>query len=121
MERHRSFTALACSEPPQVHAHSSQKLLVTHVEELGIVEAASDTTIYRMLKKSDVKPHYIRYRMIPPKPNTALVVTMENVLDVYTRPHDPTRPLVCLDETSKKLIRDVARTFARRFGVRGAG
>jgi hypothetical protein len=29
---------------------------------------------------------------------------MEDVLDVYTRPHDEGRPLVCLDETSKQLI-----------------
>lgn len=29
---------------------------------------------------------------------------MEDVLAVYTRPHDPARPLVCLDETSKQLI-----------------
>ena len=29
---------------------------------------------------------------------------MEDVLDVYTRPFDPSRPLVCLDETSKQLI-----------------
>ena len=29
---------------------------------------------------------------------------MEDVLDVYTRPHDPVRPLVCLDETSKQLV-----------------
>jgi transposase len=29
---------------------------------------------------------------------------MEDVLDVYTRPHDESRPLVCLDETSKQLI-----------------
>src|SRR6185295_13623158 len=29
---------------------------------------------------------------------------MEDVLAVYTRPHDPHRPLVCLDETSKQLI-----------------
>ncbi len=28
---------------------------------------------------------------------------MEDVLAVYTRPHDPDRPLVCLDETSKQL------------------
>ena len=26
---------------------------------------------------------------------------MEDVLAVYTRPHDPAHPLVCLDETSK--------------------
>ena len=29
---------------------------------------------------------------------------MEDVLEVYQRPHDPTRPVVCLDETSKQLI-----------------
>jgi DDE superfamily endonuclease len=29
---------------------------------------------------------------------------MEDVLDVYTRPHEKSRPLVCLDETSKQLI-----------------
>jgi hypothetical protein len=29
---------------------------------------------------------------------------MEDVLSVYTRPRDPDRPVVCLDETSKQLI-----------------
>ena len=29
---------------------------------------------------------------------------MEDVLDVYTRPYDPRRPQVCLDETSKQLV-----------------
>jgi len=29
---------------------------------------------------------------------------MEDVLEVYTRPHDPDFPVVCLDETSKQLI-----------------
>lgn len=29
---------------------------------------------------------------------------MEDVLEVYHRPHDPARPLVCLDEASKQLI-----------------
>jgi hypothetical protein len=29
---------------------------------------------------------------------------MEDVLEVYKRPHDPDHPLVCLDETSKQLI-----------------
>lgn len=31
---------------------------------------------------------------------------MEDVLEVYHRPHDPTRPVVCLDETSKQLIKE---------------
>ena len=42
--------------------------------------------------------------MIPPKANSAFVAAMEDVLAVYTRPHDPDRPLVCLDETSKQLV-----------------
>jgi hypothetical protein len=42
--------------------------------------------------------------VIPPKANAAFVAAMEDVLEVYTRPHDPSRPLVCLDETSKQLL-----------------
>ena len=33
---------------------------------------------------------------------------MEDVLGVYTRPYDPRRPQVCLDETSRQLLGDVA-------------
>ena len=29
---------------------------------------------------------------------------MEDVLDVYQRPYDPSRPVVCIDETNKQLI-----------------
>lgn len=29
---------------------------------------------------------------------------MENVLAIYQRPHDPQRPLVCLDEAAKQLV-----------------
>ncbi len=32
---------------------------------------------------------------------------MEDVLDVYQRPEDPARPLVCLDETSRQLLGEV--------------
>ena len=31
---------------------------------------------------------------------------MEDVLDVYTRPLDPDYPVVCLDETSKQLVKE---------------
>jgi DDE superfamily endonuclease len=42
--------------------------------------------------------------VIAPEASAAFVANMEDVLDVYQRPHDPKRPLVCLDETSKQLI-----------------
>ena len=53
-------------------------------------------------QKYDLEPHLKEYRFIPPKQNAAFVASMEDVLGVYTRPHDPARPLVCLDETSKQ-------------------
>jgi hypothetical protein len=34
---------------------------------------------------------------------------MEDVLEVYHRPYDPKRPLVCLDEASRQLIGEVAQ------------
>jgi len=42
--------------------------------------------------------------VIPPDANAAFVAAMEDVLEVYQRPHDPAHPVVCLDETSKQLV-----------------
>jgi len=41
---------------------------------------------------------------IPPKANAAFVCQMEDVLDVYKRPHDPNCPQLCLDEMPKQLL-----------------
>ena len=54
--------------------------------------------------------------MIPPDANAAFVATMEDVLEVYQRPHDPQRPLVCLDETSKQLIIDTRASIPAKPG-----
>jgi hypothetical protein len=37
--------------------------------------------------------------VIPPKENAAFVASMEDVIEVYHRPRDAAKPLVCLDET----------------------
>lgn len=44
---------------------------------------------------------------IPPKGSAEFVYHMEDILNVYHRPYDPRRPVVCLDETSKQLIGEV--------------
>jgi hypothetical protein len=43
---------------------------------------------------------------IPPERNAEFVCAMENVLEVYKRPRDPERPVVCMDEKPKQLIRE---------------
>lgn len=57
-------------------------------------------------KKNALKPWQQRQWVIPPQANAAFVCAMEDVLEVYTRPYDPQRPQVCLDETSKQLVAD---------------
>jgi hypothetical protein len=41
---------------------------------------------------------------------------MEDVLEVYQRPHDPTCPVVCVDETSKQLIAETRLPIAAKPG-----
>jgi hypothetical protein len=41
---------------------------------------------------------------------------MEDILDVYQRPCDPQRPLVCLDETSKQLTAETRVAIAAKPG-----
>ncbi|MGC2686210.1 MAG: IS630 family transposase [Pseudolabrys sp.] len=98
------LTALACSEPPKGRARWTLRLLEYKVVELNIVGRVSDNTIGRTLKKTFLKPHLKEQWVIPPDANAAFVAGMEDVLEVYHRPHDPDRPVVCLDETSKQLI-----------------
>ena len=39
--------------------------------------------------------------------NGEFVAVMEDVLDLYAEPYDPSRPVVCFDETSTQLLADV--------------
>src|SRR5947208_16615681 len=57
--------------------------------------------------KNALKPWLRRMWCIPPAADGAFVAAMEDVLEVYTRPIDPKRPLVCLDEASKQLVGEV--------------
>jgi hypothetical protein len=44
---------------------------------------------------------------IAPESNAEFVAAMEDVLEVYHRPYDEKRPLVCLDEASRQLIGEI--------------
>jgi len=46
--------------------------------------------------------------VIPPKADAEFVAAMEDVLEVYHRPYDEKRPMICLDEASKQLVGEVA-------------
>ena len=54
--------------------------------------------------------------MLPPKANAVFVAAMEDVLEVYHRPYDGQRPVVCCDEASKQLVADVQPSLPVRPG-----
>ena len=49
---------------------------------------------------------------MPPEHDADFVCAMEDVLEVYQRPYDPQRPVVCFDEQSKQLIRETRQPIA---------
>lgn len=53
---------------------------------------------------------------IPPEADAEFVCAMENVLEVYKRPYDPRRPVICLDEKSKQLVAEVTRPITAKSG-----
>ena len=54
--------------------------------------------------------------VIPPQENSHFVAAMEQVLDVYKRPYNKSRPVVCMDETPKQLIKEVRRALPPKPG-----
>ena len=81
-------------------------MLAEKVVELGWVERVSVMTVQRTLKKTNCSLIGRSIR-IPPRGSAAFVACMEDVLEVYARPYDPRRPVVCMDETNKQLIGEV--------------
>jgi len=103
-EQEARLIAVTCSQPPEGSARWSLRLLADRVIQLRIVDTVSHETIRQVLKDNELKPWLKEEWCIPPKANAHFVYHMEDVLDVYKRPADPTRPLVCFDESPEQLV-----------------
>jgi len=53
----------------------------------------------------------IQYWVIPPEADAEFVAQMEEVLDVYSRPLDPSRPVICMDEQPVQLTKETRPTI----------
>jgi len=89
--------ALRCSAPPEGRSGWTLRLLADKLVELEIVPSISQETARQFLK-SALRPHLKGYFVIPPEQNAEFVAQMEDILDLYQRPDDPQRPLICMDE-----------------------
>jgi DDE superfamily endonuclease len=63
-----------------------------------------------------LQPHRKEQWVIPPGRSGEFVARMEDVLEVYHRPYDARRPLVCLDEVPVQLVGEARRPLPPRPG-----
>ncbi len=109
--------ALTRSPVPAGYKQWSLRLLADKMVEWEYIENISHESVRQVLKKNKLKPHKRRYWIIPPEQSAEFVCRMERVLEVYKRPYDPRRPVICLDESPKQLISETRRPIIRADGV----
>lgn len=97
------LVAVACSSPPSGRARWTLDLLAGEMVRLTSHEALSGDTVGRRLAEMDLKP-WLQKMWCVPKIDGEYVARMEDVLDLYAEPPDPSRPVVCFDETPRQLI-----------------
>jgi hypothetical protein len=59
------------------------------------------------------------YWCIPPEQNAAFVAAMEDVLEVYSRPYNPARPVICMDEKPFQMLGEVCEAIPMKPGEVG--
>ena len=109
--------AALCGPAPKGYARWSLRLLASKAVTLEIVdEPVSYETVRKMLKANELKPWLNKECCIPPEHHGGFVCQMEEILEVYRRPRDPKRPLVCMDEMPYQLISETRTPQALRRG-----
>jgi hypothetical protein len=106
-----------CGPAPKGYARWSLRLLANQAVALEIVdEPVSYETVRKTLKANELKPWLKKEWCIPPEHHGEFVCQMEEILEVYRRPLDPKRPLVCMDEMPYQLVSETRTPQALRPG-----
>ena len=108
--------ALACGQPPQGHRRWSLRLLAREMVKMEYAETISHETVRSVMDSNELKPWLKEEWCIPPDHSAEFVYHMEDVLDVYHRPFDPLRPLICFDETPVQLISETRQSLPMQTG-----
>jgi len=99
------IAAKACAKPPDGRARWTVALLTEAVKNDNKIPTVSRESVRGALHCHEMKP-WLEKMWCVPDLNEEYISRMEDVLDVYERPYDPRRPLVCLDEKPIQLLDD---------------
>ena len=89
--------ATVCSDPPDGFDRWTLDLIQDTVTTSNVVDQISRESIRLILKEHDLKP-WQQASWCVPRIDEQYILRMEALLDLYARPHDCSRPMVCLDE-----------------------
>jgi len=98
--------ATLCTTKPEGQERWTIRALTDRIVELEIIDEISYETVRSVLKKNSLKPWQKKQWCVGPTEDGNFVYHMEDVLDVYIRPYDTLRPLICVDEGSLQLVSD---------------
>ena len=111
------LVATACTKPPVGRARWTLELLAGAMVRLTEHGELSRETVRRRLAENDLKPWRKDMWCIPEVDGT-YVARMEDVLDLYAEAPDPSRPVVCFDESPTQLIGEVRQPIPAEPGQR---
>lgn len=106
-DRERSrIVAMVCSDPPRGFYRWTLDLIVEEAQKRQLVEGTiSRETVRVILQEHDLKPWQEKMWCIA-ELDKEYIERMEDVLDVYARPYDAKRPVICVDEKPVALFSD---------------
>ena len=107
--------AKACTPAPNGRVRWTVSLLA---EEGSVIleDAISRSTVGRIMKRNEIRPHLNAYWCIPPEADAEFVANMEDILDVYQRPYDPKFPVWCMDEKPYQILGESREPLPMRPG-----
>ena len=112
------LVATACSAAPKGRSRWTLELLADEMVRLTHHESLSDETIRRRLHEKQLKPWQHKMWCIP-KVDGDFVARMEDVVELYTQPATPARPVLCFDESPTQLIGETRQPVPSAPGILG--
>jgi hypothetical protein len=88
---------MVCSNPPEGRARWTVRLVAQEAVKRRLVPRVGRETIRILLLAHDLKP-WLKEMWCVADLNDEYIAKMEDVLETYEKPYDPTQPVVCLDE-----------------------
>ena len=117
-DRERSrIVAMVCSNPPDGHYRWTLDLIVESALDKGLIKkgSLSREQVRIILQEHDLKPWLEKMWCIETIDQEYLE-RMEDILDVYEKPYDAMKPVVCLDEKPVPLFGDARERIPAKPG-----